>query len=251
MIMPSSRLDHTVCGPTPSLSFRATLCGERGRAPAPAPQPDATNKRAARRFAQGAAAMAHQANPRFAQNKPLHDDIERVLVGEEELHARIREMGAHVSTTYAGQNLLLVSVLKGSVVFMADLMRAISIPHEIDFMATSSYGSDTSSSGVVRILKDLNVSIEERNVVIVEDIIDSGNTLSYLVRILQERKPATLRILTLLDKPERREVPIDVDWIGFSIPNEFVVGYGLDYAEIYRNLPYIGILKRSVYTPTE
>ncbi len=195
--------------------------------------------------------MAHRANPRFAQVKPLHDDIERVLVGEKELHARIEEMGATVSKTYAGQDLLLVSVLKGSVVFMADLMRSITIPHEIDFMATSSYGSDTSSSGVVRILKDLNVSIEGRNVVIVEDIIDSGNTLSYLVRILQERKPATLRILALLDKPERREVPIEVDWIGFSIPNEFVVGYGLDYAEVYRNLPYIGILKRSVYTPTE
>ncbi len=195
--------------------------------------------------------MAQSTNPRFRMEKPLHDDIERVLVDEESLHARIREMGALVSSTYAGQDLLLVSVLKGSVVFMADLMRAITIPHEIDFMATSSYGSDTSSSGVVRILKDLNVSIEGRNVVIVEDIIDSGNTLSYLVRILQERRPATLRILTLLDKPERREVPIQVDWIGFSIPNEFVVGYGLDYAEVYRNLPYIGILKRSVYTPTE
>ncbi len=195
--------------------------------------------------------MAHRANPRFAQEKPLHDDIERVLVGEKELHARIEEMGATVSKTYAGQDLLLVSVLKGSVVFMADLMRSITIPHEIDFMATSSYGSDTSSSGAVRILKDLNVSIEGRNVVIVEDIIDSGNTLSYLVRILQERKPATLRILTLLDKPERREVPIEVEWTGFSIPNEFVVGYGLDYAEVYRNLPYIGVLKRSVYTPTE
>lgn len=195
--------------------------------------------------------MAQTTNPRFQQEKPLHSDIERVLVDEESLHARIREMGALVSSTYAGQDLLLVSVLKGSIVFMADLMRAISIPHEIDFMATSSYGSDTSSSGVVRILKDLNISIEGRNVVIVEDIIDSGNTLSYLVRILQERKPATLRILTLLDKPERREVPIHVDWIGFSIPNEFVVGYGLDYAEIYRNLPYIGVLKRSVYTPTE
>jgi len=195
--------------------------------------------------------MARYANPRCEQTRPLNDDIERVLVAEDALHARIREMGQTVSETYAGQDLLLVSVLKGSVVFMADLMRAITIPHEIDFMATSSYGSDTSSSGVVRILKDLNVSIEGRNVVIVEDIIGSGNTLSYLVRILQERKPATLRILTLLDKPERREVPMHVDWVGFSIPNEFVVGYGLDYAEVYRNLPYIGILKRSVYTPSE
>lgn len=195
--------------------------------------------------------MFPYANPRYQQAKPLHEDIERVLVDEQSLQARIREMGAVISSTYAGQDLLLVSVLKGSVVFMADLMRAIEIPHEIDFMATSSYGSDMSSSGVVRILKDLNVSIEGRNVVIVEDIIDSGNTLNYLVRILQERKPATLRILTLLDKPERREVPIHVDWIGFSIPNEFVVGYGLDYAEVYRNLPYIGVLKRSIYVPTE
>jgi hypoxanthine phosphoribosyltransferase len=127
-------------------------------------------------------------------------------------------------------------------------MRSISIPHEIDFMATSSYGSDTSSSGVVRILKDLNLSIEGRNVVIVEDIIDSGNTLGYLERILRERRPASLRIMTLLDKPERREVTISVDWTGFSIPNEFVVGYGLDYGEIYRNLPYIGVLKPSIYS---
>lgn len=193
--------------------------------------------------------MAHHANPRYQMETPLLEDIERVLVDETTLQARVRELGEILCSTYAGQDLLLVSVLKGSVVFMADLMRACAIPHEIDFMATSSYGSDTSSSGVVRILKDLNVSIEGRNVVIVEDIIDSGNTLSYLVRILQERRPASLRILTLLDKPERREVPIHVDWIGFSIPNEFVVGYGLDYAEVYRNLPYIGILKRSVYSP--
>jgi hypoxanthine phosphoribosyltransferase len=142
-------------------------------------------------------------------------------------------------------------VLKGSIVFMADLVRATPIPHEIDFMATSSYGGGSSSSGVVRILKDLNVSIENRNVVIVEDIIDSGNTLSYLHRILQERRPASLRILALLDKPERREVQIEVDWTGFAIPNEFVVGYGLDYAEVYRNLPYIGVLKRSIYMPEE
>ena len=130
---------------------------------------------------------------------------------------------------------------------MADLVRAISVPHEIDFMATSSYGAATNSSGVVRILKDLNVSIQGRNVLVVEDIIDSGHTLSYLLRLLHERQPASLRIVTLLDKPERRAVPIDVDWVGFSIPNEFVVGYGLDYNELYRNLPYIGVLKPSVY----
>jgi hypoxanthine phosphoribosyltransferase len=141
----------------------------------------------------------------------------------------------------------LVSVLKGSIIFMSDLVRAITIPHEIDFMATSSYGASTASSGVVRILKDLNVSIEGRNVVVVEDIIDSGHTLSYLLRLLNERNPASLRIMTLLDKPDRRAVAIDVDWVGFSIPNEFVVGYGLDYNEVYRNLPYIGVLKPSVY----
>jgi hypoxanthine phosphoribosyltransferase len=130
---------------------------------------------------------------------------------------------------------------------MADLVRAITIPHEIDFMATSSYGAATSSSGVVRILKDLNISIQNRNVLVVEDIIDSGHTLNYLLRLLNERQPASLRIVTLLDKPQRRAVHIDVDWVGFSIPNEFVVGYGLDYNEHYRNLPYIGVLKPSVY----
>jgi hypoxanthine phosphoribosyltransferase len=192
--------------------------------------------------------MASQANRRYQKTQPLADDIERVLLDGETIRRRIAELGQAIDAEYSGKDLLLVSVLKGSVVFIADLMRAISIPHEIDFMATSSYGSDTSSSGVVRILKDLNVSIEGRNVVVVEDIIDSGNTLGYLLRILQERRPASLRILTLLDKPERREVSIAVDWTGFSIPNEFVVGYGLDYAEVYRNLPYIGILKPSIYT---
>ncbi len=142
---------------------------------------------------------------------------------------------------------MLISVLKGSIIFMADLIRAIRIPHEIDFMATSSYGAAAHSSGVVRILKDLNKPIEGRNVVIVEDIIDSGHTLNYLLRILRERQPASIRIVTLLDKPDRREVAIDVNWTGFSIPNEFVVGYGLDYNEIYRNLPYIGVLKPSIY----
>jgi hypoxanthine phosphoribosyltransferase len=177
----------------------------------------------------------------------LDNDIAKVLVDEGTIQRRVCELGALISEEYAGQDLLLVSVLKGSIIFMSDLVRSITIPHEIDFMATSSYGASTTSSGVVRILKDLNVPIEGRNVVVVEDIIDSGHTLSYLLRLLQERKPATLRIMTLLDKPERREVEIDVDWIGFSIPNEFVVGYGLDYNEIYRNLPYIGVLKPSVY----
>ncbi len=181
----------------------------------------------------------------------LHQDIAKVLVDEVTIRKRIRELGDIINREYVRQDLLLVSVLKGSIIFMADLIRAITIPHEIDFMATSSYGASVSSSGVVRILKDLNTSIEGRNVVVVEDIIDSGHTLSYLIRILQERRPASLRIMTLLDKPERREVDIHVDWIGFSIPNEFVVGYGLDYDEVYRNLPFIGVLKPSVYGAPE
>ena len=177
----------------------------------------------------------------------LNEDISEILVDEATIQARVRELGAAISEAYAGQDLLLVSVLKGSIIFMADLVRAITIPHEIDFMAISSYGGGT-TSGAVRIMKDLNVNLEGRNVVVVEDIIDSGNTLNYLVRMLRERQPASLRIMTLLDKPERREVDIAVDWVGFSIPNEFVVGYGLDYDEVYRNLPYIGVLKPSVYT---
>ena len=181
-------------------------------------------------------------------NSPLDDDIERVLVDEVTLQDRIRELGQMIEDEYRGHDLLLISVLKGSIIFMADLIRYIRIPHEIDFMATSSYGVDVQSSGVVRILKDLNMPIEGRNVLIVEDIIDSGNTLNYLLRILRARQPASLRIVTLLDKPERREVDIDVDWTGFDIPNVLVVGYGLDYNEVYRNLPYIGILKPSVYT---
>ena len=191
--------------------------------------------------------MATTDSPSHPGKKNLNEDIAEVLVDEVSIHRRVHGLGRMISREYAGKDLVLVSVLKGSIVFMADLIRAISIPHEIDFMATSSYGGGTSTSGVVRILKDLNTSIEGRNVVVVEDIIDSGHTLSYLLRILHERQPATLRILTLLDKPERREVDIEVDWIGFSIPNKFVVGYGLDYGEVYRNLPYIGVLKPSVY----
>jgi len=177
----------------------------------------------------------------------LDDDISAILVDEATIRQRVLALGEAISAAYAGQDLVLVSVLKGSIIFMADLVRAITVPHEIDFMATSSYGAATNSSGVVRILKDLNVSIQGRNILVVEDIIDSGHTLSYLLRLLQERQPASLRIVTLLDKPERRAVHIDVDWVGFAIPNEFVVGYGLDYNELYRNLPYIGVLRPSVY----
>lgn len=185
--------------------------------------------------------------PLIRQHSLLDDDISTILMDEATICERVLALGDAISEAYAGQDLVLVSVLKGSIIFMADLVRAITVPHEIDFMATSSYGAATNSSGVVRILKDLNVSIQGRNVLVVEDIIDSGHTLSYLLRLLQERQPASLRIVTLLDKPDRRAVPIDVDWVGFSIPNEFVVGYGLDYNELYRNLPYIGVLKPSVY----
>jgi hypoxanthine phosphoribosyltransferase len=185
---------------------------------------------------------------------PVHsllDDVAHILIDEESIQRRVKELGKFIDELYAGKDLLLVSVLKGSVIFMADLLRAISIPHEIDFMATSSYGAEVQSTGVVRILKDLNEPIDGRNVLIVEDIIDSGNTLAYLTRILRARNPASLRIVTLLDKPDRREVDIDVDWVGFSIPNEFVIGYGLDYNELYRNLPFIGVLKPEVYTSPE
>lgn len=191
--------------------------------------------------------MSAQISPHL-RSLALEDAIERVLIDAPTITARIGEIGAEIAAAYRGSDLLLISVLKGSIVFMSDLIRAINMPHEIDFMATSSYGAGTKSTGVVRILKDLNKSIEGRNVLIVEDIIDSGHTLDYLMRILQEREPASLRIVTLLDKPDRREVDIQVDWIGFSIPNDFVVGYGLDYNEIYRNLPYIGVLKPHVYS---
>ncbi|MCB0108249.1 MAG: hypoxanthine phosphoribosyltransferase [Caldilineaceae bacterium] len=178
----------------------------------------------------------------------LQENIESVLIDEATIQRRVKELGEVINQVYAGKELLLVSVLKGSLMFMADLMRAINLPHDVDFMAISSYGAGVNSSGVVRILKDLNFPIEGRNIVVVEDIIDSGRTLSYLVRILHERNPASIRVMTLLDKPDRREVDIDVDWVGFEIPNHFVVGYGLDYNEKYRNLPYIGILKPCVYS---
>jgi hypoxanthine phosphoribosyltransferase len=175
------------------------------------------------------------------------DDIERVLITEQELAQRVRELGAQISRDYADADLFLISVLKGSIVFMADLMRHISIPHSIDFMATSSYGASTQSSGVVQILKDLEESIEGRHVLIVEDIIDSGHTLAYLRRLILARNPASLRICALLDKKERRESDVPVEYVGFSIPNEFVVGYGLDFNEQYRNLPFVGVLKAECY----
>ena len=173
--------------------------------------------------------------------------FKEILIPEDCLQERICELGAQISRDYAGQDLLLLAVLKGSVLFLSDLMRRITTPHAIDFMATSSYGASTESSGVVRILKDLDEPIEGRNVLIVEDIIDTGHTLNYLLRVLRARMPKTLRICTLLNKPGRREVDVPVDYIGFDIPNEFVLGYGLDYAELYRNLPYIAVLAPHVY----
>ena len=172
----------------------------------------------------------------------VHADVGEVLIDEETLAARVAELGAEVSADYHGRDLLLIGVLKGAVFFMADLMRELTVPCEIDFMAISSYGAATDSSGVVRILKDLDINIEGRDVLVVEDIIDSGLTLSYLMRNLEAREPASLEICALLTKPERREIEVPVRYVGFEIPNRFVVGYGLDFAERYRNLPYVGVL---------
>ena len=168
--------------------------------------------------------------------------VGEVLIEEDELQARIAELGAQISEDYEGRDLLLVGVLKGAVFFMADLMRQLTVPCEIDFMAISSYGAATNSSGVVRILKDLDINIAGSEVLVVEDIVDSGLTLSYLRRTLLARKPASLEICALLTKPERREIDVPLRYVGFEIPNKFVIGYGLDFAERYRNLPYIGVL---------
>src|SRR6202521_4917993 len=175
--------------------------------------------------------------------------VGEILLGEEQLQARIRELGREITDDYAGRDLLLVGVLKGAVFFMADLMRGLSIPCEIDFMAISSYGDSTDSSGVVRILKDLDINIEGRDVLVVEDIIDSGLTLSYLMRNLEAREPASLEICALLTKPERREIEVPVRYVGFEIPNRFVIGYGLDFGERYRNLPYVGVLDPTLIPP--
>jgi hypoxanthine phosphoribosyltransferase len=179
----------------------------------------------------------------------LEADIGEILLTEDEIQNRIAELGHQISTDYAGRQLTLVSVLKGSLPFMADLMRAITIPVRIDLMEVSSYGgASTESSGLVRILKDLSASIQGEDVLIVEDIIDTGLTLNYLLRYLRGKNPATLRICTLLDKPARRLVDIAVDYIGFTIPDQFVVGYGLDYGEVYRNLRFVGVLRPEVYS---
>ena len=177
----------------------------------------------------------------------IHPDIESVMISEEQINERVRELGAEISADYQGQTVLLVAVLRGAAIFLADLSRAMTVPVELDFMAVSSYGSSTKSSGVVRILKDLDEQIEGRNVLVVEDILDTGLTLKYLLKNLASRKPASLEVVTLLNKQGKQRVPISCKYSGFSVPDEFVVGYGLDFAERYRNLPYIGVLKPSAY----
>ena len=172
----------------------------------------------------------------------LERGVGEVLIDEIALRNRVIELGAEISADYTGHDLLLVGVLKGAVFFMADLMRELTVPCEIDFMAISSYGAATDSSGVVRILKDLDINVADRDVLVLEDIIDSGLTLSYLMRNLRARKPASLEVCALLTKPERREIDVPVRYVGFEIPNRFVIGYGLDFAERYRNLPYVAVL---------
>ena len=177
----------------------------------------------------------------------MQHDIEEVLISSEQIDQRVQELGKEISDLYKGEDLLLVCILKGGVMFLADLARAISIPCQLDFMAVSSYGAATETSGIVRILKDLDKSIEGKHVLLVEDVVDTGLTLEYLVKNLQNRKPASLKICSLLNKRANRKVEIPVDLIGFEIPDKFVVGYGLDYAGHYRHLPYVAVLKNEIY----
>ena len=181
-------------------------------------------------------------------NDNMKEDVLRVLLSEDEIREKVRELGGKITADYKNSNLMLVTVLKGAVVFLADLMRQIDVPAEIDFMVVSSYGSGVKSSGVVKSVKDLDVPLAGKDILIVEDILDSGLTLSYIKELLESRGPRSIRIATLLDKPSRRKVDLQADYIGFSVPDEFVIGYGLDYDEKYRNLPYIGILKPEVYS---
>ena len=177
----------------------------------------------------------------------LMDDVAEVLISAEQIQAQVAKLGAQISADFAGEEILIIAVLKGALLFLADLIRHINLPLAIDFMAVSSYGAGTESTGVVRILKDLDEPIEGKHVLIVEDIVDSGRTLDYLLRLLQQRSPATIHVCTLLDKQERREIDVPIDYAGFEVPDEFVVGYGLDYAELYRQLPCIGVLKPEIY----
>ena len=180
-------------------------------------------------------------------SQKMNDDIKKVLIDENELKAIVKRLGAEITADYEDKNVLLIGILKGSVIFMADLMREIDVPCNIDFMAVSSYGNGTESSGRVKINKDLDNDIQGKDIIIIEDILDSGKTLYYIRDILTARNPASIKICTLFDKPERREADIKADYIGSLVPNEFIVGYGLDYSEYYRNLPFIGVLKESVY----
>lgn len=177
----------------------------------------------------------------------MHEDIQEILISEEQIHAKVAELGRQITQYYKGQTLLLLGTLKGAVPFIADLSRAIDLPLEIDYMAVASYGASTHSSGIVRIVKDLEGPINQKHVLIIEDIIDSGLTLSYLIDLLNRRNPLSLRICTLLDKERERVKAVTIDYTGFTIPDKFVVGYGLDYAQHYRNLSYIGVLKPSIY----
>lgn len=179
----------------------------------------------------------------------MDQDIDHILVSEEALKAKVTELGAQISRDYAGKQLLLVSILKGGVVFMADLMRAVTIPCAIDFMVVSSYGgSNTMSTGLVKIIKDLDSDLSGKDVLIVEDILDTGITLSHLMPMLKMRNPNSVRLCTILSKPSRRQAQIEPDYLGFEVPDEFVVGFGLDYCQKYRNMPYIGVLKPEVYS---
>lgn len=177
----------------------------------------------------------------------LERDVEKVLISEQELKERVNELGREIAADYAGEPLTIVGILKGAVIFFADLARAIDLPLQMDFMSVSSYGTGTTSSGVVKIIKDLDADVTGRHILLVEDIIDTGITLAYLKEYLSNRGAKSVRICTLLDKPSRREKAVHVDYMGFTMPDEFLIGYGVDYAENYRNLPYVAALKRSVY----
>lgn len=177
----------------------------------------------------------------------MRQDIESVLFSEEQIAEKVAELGRQISEDYAGKNPIIISVLKGSFMFMADLVRAITIPCTVDFMSVSSYGSGTSSSGEVKIVKDFDETLEGRHIIVVEDILDSGRTLSYLMQNMKARGAASIALCTFLDKPERRVVPVEVSYKGFTVPDSFIVGYGLDYDQKYRNLPFVGVLKPSVY----
>ena len=178
----------------------------------------------------------------------MTNDIDYILISEQQIKDKLRELGEKISQDYKGKNLLVISVLKGAAVFMADIIRNINIPLQIDFMVVSSYGSGTTTSNSVKIIKDLDIDIKDFDILIVEDILDSGVTLSNLIKVLNSRNPKSVKVCSLLSKPERHKVEVPLEYLGFEVPDEFVVGYGLDYAELYRNLPYIGVLKREIYS---